>query len=362
MKINRKKLIEAAVAVKPFCATSQTSPDTFKHIVIDPAAGIVSATDGQVSASTKVEFEDPGNDRFCVRPKALIGILKSITEDNVEIRINETSTNLDGSTDVHSIAIGAEFKTLVCQPISEYPDVAPCEITKEAGSVSGKEIGALALVRGVKDDMRDHIQNAFFDASNGNILSTDIKRLHMYGTNLDLETSAYVPKEILATMQQYETVHVAYAKNNQMCLHAGDLYVWFPLDDEPPQFFQYDELFQDREPVLSISKQEVGQVIEKARQLHDGRQHLTITIDPDGKCGFSLVNPEQGEMSQELPFTVEAGAIEDAIEIHVNPIYLHDAIRSASDPFQVFLPEQGQPVLIRGKGSAYQAIVAQAVS
>jgi DNA polymerase III sliding clamp (beta) subunit (PCNA family) len=67
-------------------------------------------------------------------------------------------------------------------------------------------------------------------------------------------------------------------------------------------------------------------------------------------------------MSQELPFTVEAGAIEDAIEIHVNPIYLHDAIRSASDPFQVFLPEQGQPVLIRGKGSAYQAIVAQAVS
>lgn len=356
MKVKRKEFIAALNNIKPFCGRNQETADIFHHVLINADAGVLTASSGQAHATLAVAIEGGAADeQFCVKPRALAGILSTLEEETVEIRPAQETRNIYGERDIASIGIGAEFKTLVVRPASEWPMISTCEIEDELGSVAGTMLRKVH-VPALPEDMRDIIQNAYFDPS-GAIVATDIKRAHcVLVDGLNITEPLYIPKQILTAMQRHETVKISRTEDGDICLSSGSLYVWFS-EDETPRPIDHTELFAESDHAISVDKDAMTKMLEKACQLHDGRQHLSMSIGE--QIHAELENDEQGTVSQTLDFENLGEDFDEPITVRLNPRFLAGAIAHVGKKARLCIPEQNLPVTVFDPESTFRASLGQ---
>lgn len=358
MKVNRKDLIAALNAVKPFCGRSQETAAIFHHVLVDSAAGMLTASNGQIHAAHTIEIKDAAADEhFCVNPRAMAGILNTLADETVEIQVASETKNIEGSRDVHSIAIGSEFKTLLVRPASEWPVMSWCQIDDELGSVAGAVLRKI-YVPANPDDMRDIIQSTYISAD-GSLVSTDLKRLHcVTADGLTLTEALFVPKDVIAVMKRHETVTLSLTEAGDLCLSSGELCVWFDTDPNP-SFPNYTDMFTEKDRLIAMDKAAMAGMLEKACQLHDGAQHLTLKID--GQMHAALDNAELGSMAQSLDFEIldEDMDMDEPVSLHINPKFFNDAIRNMDKSVHIRVPDDGAPVTLFDPESNYRACVSQ---
>lgn len=307
-------------------------------------------------------------ERFCVDPKKLLGIVKTLEmkdDDAVEITVEAFEQKSEILTDVsaNSISVGGHFKALPVRPAKHFPEI-PEYRTVLATDIPGKDLMAaseLTLRLGPND--KGWKEMILFDPERNNMVSTDGKRLYVVNRELgnankmllsgcDLHAIGSIAKDKSVRMNVSATID---EPTGWVCMEYGKLKVHIRADSGN-NFPDYVALV-GKEPTHSV-------VVENAK-LSNVFQQAAAVADKDAPCAVFKFNDgidiekygASGNYEREnVPFV--KGKIEgDPIQIGLNVAFLMQTLKHLDEKVSIDLTDDDNPVFFHSEKSNLRALI-----
>lgn len=318
LEVNRKEFISALNVGGSMAGRVKTIPilEDVK-ITIKGTSAVISSFDNETAITKRTYIVSSTEDAmFCINPRNLVNILKTIKDENVSLYVVENVCTV-----VHSKGEA----TLPVEPAIDFPSPAketeaqvvtlPCE-----GLFEWFKRAKSFVASGEKADLRPVLGGIYFYVQNGEVgvASSDSFKFFHDRMQVDELSSVAVdslitPRSIDAILEVIngnETVEVSFGKKSIVFKVADAMVMSRLIEGAYPKF---KVVFDRPYPIeVKIGREELAESVSRATlSANMASMLLKLTIEPSGKI---MIDSEdlfaQRKTHEEVACEVEGGSLE----------------------------------------------------
>ena len=359
LSINRGSLVECVSSLSRVVTTRSTL-QALSGIRFDVADNKVEmmATDLELCIAIEVDAETDGSGSFVVPGRLFVDIVKSLSDDKVEMQAKPESGELGISCG------GAVFsiKTLLEDDFPKMPTVeSKGELKVDAKSIV--ETFEWVEKSSSQDETRPILTSVHMEV-NGDTLkmvATDSYRLSLKETKLkspvqegfEVNIPARAVREIGKLSTRYEDTEIKIEKGEgQILFTIGRDKMTSRLIEG--QFPNYKQLIPEKfDTELKINSAEMQDVIKRVGLMAQKNTPLKLSFS-SGKLAVSAQTPDVGTASDQIPVPYSG----EDMEIGFNPEYIRDGLESSrSDEIVLKMINPLRPTLIESDDGRYVCLI-----
>lgn len=318
IEVNRKEFISALNVGGSMAGRVKTIPilEDVK-ITIKGTSAIISSFDNETAITKRTYIVSSTEDAmFCINPRNLVNILKTIKDENVSLYVVENVCTV-----VHSKGEA----TLPVEPAIDFPSPAkekdaqvvtlPCENLFE-----WFKRAKVFVASGEKAELRPMLGGIYFYVENGEVgvaSSDSFKFFHdrmmvdeLSGVTVDALITPRSIDAILEVVNGNETVEVSFGKKSIVFKVADAMVMSRLIEGAYPKF---KVVFDRPYPIeVKIGREELAESVSRATlSANIASMLLKLTIEPSGKI---IIDSEdlfaQRKTHEEVACEVEGGSLE----------------------------------------------------
>ena len=364
LKIKKDEILKGLQRIQGVVDKKNTMPILSNMLLVADGKGIeIVATDLEIGLRGRYEadVEKPG--AVTVSAKKMFEIVRELPEENIQIRVEESSW-------VKIVSGRSQFK-LVGLPKEEYPnlpDVAEEGMITIAGEALREMIKKTLYAAG-ENDARYVLNGLFVHLSQGKgglnvrIVGTDGHRLSMIDRVVDAkhkDESVIIPKKAMLELRRLleedesqEGFQIGFSKNHAL-FKRGDLVMVSKLiDGNYPNYQQV--LPTQNTKLVTVSKDMITHAVKRVSILSKEKNNAVKLQLERNQLTLSTNNPEVGEANEELAIDYKG----DSLAIGFNSRYLMDVLTAMDgENITLELNDALSPCLIKEAGNdSYKCVV-----
>lgn len=318
IEVNRKEFISALNVGGSMAGRVKTIPilEDVK-ITIKGASAVISSFDNETAITKRTYIVSSTEDAmFCINPRNLVNILKTIKDENVSLYVVENVCTI-----VHSKGEA----TLPVEPAIDFPSpvkeadvqvvTLPCE-----GLFDWFKRAKSFVASGEKADLRPVLGGIYFYVQNGEVgvaSSDSFKFFHdrmqvdeLSGITVDSLITPRSIDAILEVINGNETAEVSFGKKSIVFKVADAMVMSRLIEGAYPKF---KVVFDRPYPIeVKIGREELAESVSRATlSANIASMLLKLTIEPSGKI---MIDSEdlfaQRKTHEEVACEVEGGSLE----------------------------------------------------
>lgn len=280
------------------------------------------------------------SESYCLHAKSLQEIVKTLEEDDVEIKPSGEKVGLF----TNLVSVGENFRNLGSMDVDEFPTLPEIEIDSEA--TIGKTGLTITLPATMGEgEGRATLSGVYFDADAGKACATDGHRLHMVsataGKSFILPADA--GRVMVATAEEDEIRLQVSNDGEHVVMDTGKAkIITRTVEGEFPDYKMV--IPKSHEHRVTMRKSDVIKAMNQALLMRTdkyGGARLTF----NGGIDIEVTNPEKGEY-QKTNVPLVSGHVEPSIEMKFNLAYVQDVMNTLGkdDEIKVGLTDEKFPL------------------
>lgn len=326
------ELCEAVMKVNKAIGTRTTNPilEGIKLTAEDETLTL-SATDLELSIEKKIKAEIKEEGETVVPGKFFSEFIKKLTNENIELSLNEKNQLKIKYTDSESF--------IQCYPVLEYPGFKKIESSeyfgiekKELRELINKTLFAVAI-----DDSRPILKGCLFEIYDNHIEATALDGYRLAHISKDVKastvkTSVIVPSRSLSEISKLlddsdDTVNV-YIQKNYLMVDLNDCKIITRLLEG--DFLNYNQILSDSfETEITVNKNQFEDALERASLLSKVGQNNLVKFEIKENILCLTSNSEIGNIKENVNISLRG----KDLTIAFNARYFIEALRVNSDEF-----------------------------
>lgn len=361
-EVNRKEFISALTVGGSMAGRVKTIPilEDVK-ITINGTSAVISSFDNETAVTKRTYIVSSSEDTvFCINPRNLVAILKTIKDENVTIYVEDNVCTVIHSRGEATLPVepAIDFPTPIREEDAQVVTL-PCENLFDWFKRAKNFVAS-----GEKVELRPVMGGIHFYVENGEVgvaASDSFKffhdRMQVDSTN-DITTNALVtPRSvdaILDAINGNETVDVSFGKKSVVFKTADSMVLSRLIEGAYPNF---RVVFGRSYPIgVTVDREALSESVSRAMlSANVASCLLKLTIDP---CGRLLIDSEdlfsQRKSHEDLMCEVEGGGLEICLKGSV----LADCLSTMNDEYVVLrMNDHRSPVMIREEEDTNKACV-----
>jgi len=248
------------------------------------------------------------------------------------------------------ITIGAQTVTINGLDSSDFPDLPETTKSKKVATIEQPDelLQAIKfLLPAVCKNVTRYNLSGMYCAKNGDMVSTDGDRLHLFKSSVCLPDLIVRKKafEILAQIAE-EPINV-YVEKNVIAFKTDKWeMVSLVIDDCFPEYSYVFPKEEERKCQLTVNSGELSSAIESAEKLINPKDSSTgVVFCVNGSIAISVNNPDLGKFETVVVTTKNDHQGEDLICMF-NPRYLQDAVKLAGETVDLSFCDSLGPLVL----------------
>lgn len=318
IEVNRKEFISALNVGGSMAGRMKTIPilEDVK-ITIKGKSAVISSFDNETAITKRTNVVSSTEDAmFCINPRNLVNILKTIKEENVSLYVVDNVCTI-----VHSKGEA----TLPVEPAIDFPSPMkesdaqvvslPCE-----GLFDWFKRAKSFVASGEKVELRPILGGVYFYVQNGEVGVASSDSFKFFHDRMQVEElssvavdALIIPKSIDAILEVIngnETVDVSFGKKNIVFKVADAMVISRLIEGAYPKF---KVVFDRPYPIeVRVGREELAESVSRATlSANIASMLIKLTIEPSGKI---MIDSEdlfsQRKTHEEVACEVEGGSLE----------------------------------------------------
>jgi len=315
MRIKKQDLLKGLREIGKFTGDSRVT----RNVLVDGDAGWIAASSYEGQAFYTMKMHNAAGEKFCVNPRTLNQIVRSLENDQVELSTDSTLSLLQVGDCFQKIPVSSQLKFPKVNSLYGTVGIHKvCDLEKE-------EVKYLATVP-YEDDIpyREFVE---LDIGNGRLAAVDGRRFHIIrkdgvkGKGKAVFSGFVLKKMSGRSWEMYTTPSISW-----VVFRSGNLQVQTENEDSIVQFPDYSpRLKTQMTNVVKIKTPEFRRLVQQAL-LVSGKEYRAGRFTFDGEEIFiHIENPEKGAYNK-TGAKVHAGKISPAYTIKLDLGMLADAL------------------------------------
>ena len=326
------ELCEAVLKVNKAIGAKTTNPilEGIK-LVAEDGTLTLSATDLELSIEKKIKAEVKEEGEAVVPGKFFSEFIKKLTNENIELELNERNQLKIKYTDSESY--------IQCYPVLEYPGFKKIESNEYFGieKRSLKELINKTLFSVAVDDSRPILKGCLFEISDKDIMATALDGYRLAHIQKDIvkgtvKTAIIVPSRSLSEISKLlddseDNVNV-YIQKNYLMVDLGDCKISTRLLEG--DFLNYNQIISNSfETEITVNKNQFEDALERASLLSKVGQNNLVKFEIKENILCLTSNSEIGNIKENVNISLRG----KELVIAFNARYFIEALRVNSDEF-----------------------------
>ena len=352
IEVNRKEFISALNVGGSMAGRVKTIPilDDVK-ITVKGTSAVISSFDNETAITKRTYIVSSTEDAmFCINPRNLVNILKTIKDENVLLYVVENVCTI-----VHSKGEA----TLPVEPAIDFPSPAkeadaqvvslPCE-----GLFEWFKRAKSFVASGEKADLRPVLGGIYFYVQNGEVGVASSNSFKFFHDRMQVDELSSVTVDSLITPRSIDAILEVINGNETVDVHFGKKSIVFKTADAmvcsrliEGAYPNFKVVFQRSYPIeVKVGREELSESVSRAMlSANIASSLLKITIEP---CGKLLIDSEdlysQRKSHEDIECEVEGGGLEICLKGSV----LADCLNTMDGPsVMIYLKDEKSPAMFK---------------
>jgi DNA polymerase-3 subunit beta len=320
---------------------------------VDKDEMTITATDLENTLRAKCTvLGDDDKKRFVVPGKQFINLVKGLTVEIFEVKIEESRLLIHAGKSVY------KFPLMQAEEFPKLPEI------KKDNPITFKALELANCLQSVafcvdKDEPRPHFRGVLVDVLPNKVVfvGTDTRTLALKSAEMknEVKIKALLPVKTVAILNKILTggdVSICISQNS-LYLERGDFEMVSQLLAGSEDFPDYTKIIPSNDLTLAeVPIGELRNIIDRLSVFFSDRYRKLMFSFSKGKLELSVVNPERGEAKEEIDITYEG----NDITIAFNPAISDFIDRAKGEALTMALKNGNSPILFTGEDKNWKYI------